>query len=847
MSLTEKSNNSGNRKQAEEERKSSQGSMPKEKFEKTKRRWYDHTLAELTDELIPEIPQEYILGFTTTDSDENLFNMYEVNITGDFSPFDSNGPQTQIRRVFPDLDSMIRFGCRPNPKVFNFPHMGNKNNAHLLGYMLCAKSVAERYSATLNMIEDSSIRIGNPVRFFAYDEHPKKPLASQENGSAVSSAYSDMSNSQAPVSLQDAANAISGNVARNFLDINAESLSSSGNTVQASMGGETGELHKVITEDGDDFNVTIGQLAGSRYKGVGASYLATQTDAQTIYYVSAIRRDIQMGAKESTMTLTLTHGRMLGQPSVLDQMMLLYKTYYDSNTGYCPDLIELNIIRVKYEGNTQQHVIKAGDTLISLAKEYYGLEIVQPQFKPVEGEGGQNEEDMLADEYSTFALTDKGQKSDVIDYQPYTNGWKRRTYESHGEYWKVSNGGTGSAEKAGEYTVYVYDFDQTRFVYVGLKEGGKGEYTEQQPKVADNNGQQSYTQWVKEVADTLYKEANKGSGATQESKTMSNGDAYVVKVKSDIDTKNYFSSGVFKNEVNINPVQQQLIEFAYAIVAMNPGFFGSSLAFTEYQINQKLNEHAGQSIDIPNNLIVGNLNVPSKKPESESETIDTSDPGTDPDVVSKQTDENGNKTDITNDGSVVEQKADDTNELNENPKDIKQKVEEERKKAIEEQENTQQPQEETKVETPSASNYDPGTTREYEGKSQEQIRQEVQTEFDTKRRNAEQKIEDEKVMKEKCEVEGNATGAQWHQNNIDYYQKEADFYSNKDTQDAYTEYKIADDALKRKNNTYPLVRGENKIINTFPEEGGNWKAKKDHYNDMKNSMVGKNKNYYHNA
>jgi len=45
--------------------------ISKAKLERAKRQWYDCTLSELTDALIPEIPQEYIISFTTQESDEN--------------------------------------------------------------------------------------------------------------------------------------------------------------------------------------------------------------------------------------------------------------------------------------------------------------------------------------------------------------------------------------------------------------------------------------------------------------------------------------------------------------------------------------------------------------------------------------------------------------------------------------------------------------------------------------------------------------------------------------------------------------------------------------------------------
>jgi hypothetical protein len=330
--------------------------------------------------------------------------MYEVEITGDHSVFESSGPLGKIRRVFPDLNSMIRFGCRPSPKTFNIPYMGNKENAHVLGFMMCAKSVAERYSGTLSMIEDSAVKVGNPIRFFAYDEHPHKPLVSQENGSTSASAWSNMSNQHNFQSLQDSQNFINGGIASNFASVGKDAINGKGLTVNQEIqsnkkadtpevmgdkaqveGAEQANNNNVTSDMGNDLNGVIGgEKVSSSYKGLRASYAATTTDAQSIYYVSAIRRNINTN-KESTMTLSLTFGRMMGEPSAIDQMMLLYKTYYDTNTGYCPQLSDMIKESKKYRdsGNLQPYIIKAGDTIKSIAQDMYGVDISQPALTPV--------------------------------------------------------------------------------------------------------------------------------------------------------------------------------------------------------------------------------------------------------------------------------------------------------------------------------------------------------------------------------------------------------------------------------------------------------------------------------
>lgn len=129
-------------------------------------------LSTLTDSLIPAIKNEDIISFTLTDTDKEIYNMYEVQIDTPIVEF-ANTPQA-VRRVVPDFNSIIRFGLRPHPSVVNTPLISSRTEAELFGCLMIQSSMANRYSGTVNMIEDSAIKIGDPIRLNMYDEHPFK-------------------------------------------------------------------------------------------------------------------------------------------------------------------------------------------------------------------------------------------------------------------------------------------------------------------------------------------------------------------------------------------------------------------------------------------------------------------------------------------------------------------------------------------------------------------------------------------------------------------------------------------------------------------------------------------------
>lgn len=133
----------------------------------------------ITDQDIPAIKPEYILSFTLMDTDKELYNMYEVG--GDTLQGVQNGSNSAgaaagaaIKRTIPDIDNILQFGMRPHPGMISTPLVQGPAEAEALGVMLLCQSYANRYTGTLNIIDDPSIKVGNPIRMYMYDEHPMK-------------------------------------------------------------------------------------------------------------------------------------------------------------------------------------------------------------------------------------------------------------------------------------------------------------------------------------------------------------------------------------------------------------------------------------------------------------------------------------------------------------------------------------------------------------------------------------------------------------------------------------------------------------------------------------------------
>jgi cell wall-associated NlpC family hydrolase/LysM repeat protein len=208
--------------------------VPKTVTTITKKKMNGGILSSITDKYIPAIMDNEIISFVLTDSDSQVINGFEISQElGQFAPDSpSAGTKLLTTRVIQDWGSIMRFGIRP-AKVVSTPLLNDKIGAELFGTMMVQKSLSQRYKGTLCIIEESSIRVGNPIRVFMYDEHPYK-----------------FGLDQAPYGQQ-----------------------------------------------------------------------------QAVFYVESIGRDIKSDGV-STMTLTLSAGRVMGMESIYDKMQLLYKDFY---------------------------------------------------------------------------------------------------------------------------------------------------------------------------------------------------------------------------------------------------------------------------------------------------------------------------------------------------------------------------------------------------------------------------------------------------------------------------------------------------------------------------------------
>jgi hypothetical protein len=184
----------------------------------------------------------------------------------------------------------------------------------------------------------------------------------------------------------------------------------------------------------------------------------------------------------------------------------------------------------------------------------------------------------------------------------------------------VSEGGTGSNSKIGDYKIYVYDYDRTKFAYVGLKDANGGQYTEQDALVSDMT--QSYETFLQELAKQIHTKANPSNNSDGNKKTNANGDSFVVKYRSKVAKEN-FSGQAFADQKTLAPDQEKIIELKHALVALNPEFFGNSFEITEEQIDKELNSRIDATLMVPLSLIVGDLKVKMREVVSSANKVAT--------------------------------------------------------------------------------------------------------------------------------------------------------------------------------------------------------------------------------
>ena len=129
------------------------------------------SLSMKTDHLIRRIEPKHLISFTLTDTDKEIYNMFEIQAETYMNIYQDNA-MTAIRRAVPDLPSIVRFGLRPYPSTYNTPLITNDLEAEIFGILMCNMSMAKRYSGSITLIEDSDIKVGDPIVLLTYDEHP---------------------------------------------------------------------------------------------------------------------------------------------------------------------------------------------------------------------------------------------------------------------------------------------------------------------------------------------------------------------------------------------------------------------------------------------------------------------------------------------------------------------------------------------------------------------------------------------------------------------------------------------------------------------------------------------------
>lgn len=140
------------------------------------------------DYYIKIIPQEDIISFTLTDSDQDVYTVAEVTAEVPYIQSSMQQAPMAIKRTVSDFDLIRQFGYRPLQNNTT-PIVADAKGAEIYANLLILRSISNRYSAVLQMIEEPSIRVGDPIRFFAYDEHPFTELESRDTNPAQAVYY----------------------------------------------------------------------------------------------------------------------------------------------------------------------------------------------------------------------------------------------------------------------------------------------------------------------------------------------------------------------------------------------------------------------------------------------------------------------------------------------------------------------------------------------------------------------------------------------------------------------------------------------------------------------------------
>jgi nucleoid-associated protein YgaU len=123
-----------------------------------------------TDQLIPVAWPNEIISFSFTHSDKELYTAAQVTAeTPVINGLMTSVPESNTRAI-QDTSMILKYGVRVFPPVTT-PIVGGPTGAQIYAALLLMRSYASVYSGSLTMIEESTIKVGDPIRFHLYDEN----------------------------------------------------------------------------------------------------------------------------------------------------------------------------------------------------------------------------------------------------------------------------------------------------------------------------------------------------------------------------------------------------------------------------------------------------------------------------------------------------------------------------------------------------------------------------------------------------------------------------------------------------------------------------------------------------
>lgn len=135
------------------------------------------------DKFIRVINEEEMLSFTMVDSDEGIYTAATITAEPAYLKATVDGVPPGYTAAVQDVELIRQFGYRmANVAGGNStPIVSDQAGAAIYAGLILLRSISQRFSGSLTMIEDPTIRVGDPIRFFSIDEHPFSELADRSD------------------------------------------------------------------------------------------------------------------------------------------------------------------------------------------------------------------------------------------------------------------------------------------------------------------------------------------------------------------------------------------------------------------------------------------------------------------------------------------------------------------------------------------------------------------------------------------------------------------------------------------------------------------------------------------